>query len=519
MDTVVVDRRCAGRQRRHHRAHRQLPRLPRGHRRRRARRAASSPRPSGSAWSCCAAVERRFGRASTATTSRVELATGQQLCAHAALLVTGSSYKRLNVPGEDELIGSRRPLLRDVRRPALQRCVRARRRRRRQLRARGRAVAVALRGQGAACWCAAPSSRRRRCCRTASATTPSSTCAPTSRCRSYAATATLDDLVVRDTVDGRGVDAAPIRAVRVHRPGAEHEVPRRASSISTSGVSWSPTSATGRRWRACTPPGDCRSGSTKQLPAASGEAVAAVLSIRAFLQEHSHLPRVDVNDVGATVPRQPAGGSLVAALDPLPRRPAVARPAARSTPPALPPVAEPRPHQRPDRRQEQQQPERVARRTPARAAGDRRSRSSGPSTSEAPGTRPAWSSACTRRSEADALTLHEPRAEDRHDQEQPDRVEDADPGRDLDDDRELDECADDEDREDQGHRRRWYRRPGRPRAPGVRPPARAAARRSRAARRPRPAPSSAGGRRSCRARARACAGGSRSARRSRGGRS
>ena len=42
--------------------------------------------------------------------------------------------------------------------------------------------------------------------------------------------------------------------------------------------------------------GDCRSGSTKQLPAAAGEAVAAILSIRAFLQEHSHLPRVDIND-------------------------------------------------------------------------------------------------------------------------------------------------------------------------------------------------------------------------------
>ena len=41
--------------------------------------------------------------------------------------------------------------------------------------------------------------------------------------------------------------------------------------------------------------GDCRSGSTKQLAAATGEAVAAVLAIRGYLQEHSHLPRIDIN--------------------------------------------------------------------------------------------------------------------------------------------------------------------------------------------------------------------------------
>lgn len=34
------------------------------------------------------------------------LSTGQQVCAHAVLVVTGSSYRRLNVPGESDLIGS-----------------------------------------------------------------------------------------------------------------------------------------------------------------------------------------------------------------------------------------------------------------------------------------------------------------------------------------------------------------------------------------------------------------------------
>ena len=36
----------------------------------------------------------------------LQLSTGQQVCAHAVLLATGSSYRRLNIPGEAELIGS-----------------------------------------------------------------------------------------------------------------------------------------------------------------------------------------------------------------------------------------------------------------------------------------------------------------------------------------------------------------------------------------------------------------------------
>ncbi|MBI2887643.1 MAG: FAD-dependent oxidoreductase [Chloroflexi bacterium] len=36
----------------------------------------------------------------------LRLSTGQELCAHAVLLATGSSYRRLGVPGEDDLIGA-----------------------------------------------------------------------------------------------------------------------------------------------------------------------------------------------------------------------------------------------------------------------------------------------------------------------------------------------------------------------------------------------------------------------------
>ena len=37
---------------------------------------------------------------------RLRLGSGQELCAHAVLVATGSSYRRLGVPGEDDLIGT-----------------------------------------------------------------------------------------------------------------------------------------------------------------------------------------------------------------------------------------------------------------------------------------------------------------------------------------------------------------------------------------------------------------------------
>ncbi len=41
--------------------------------------------------------------------------------------------------------------------------------------------------------------------------------------------------------------------------------------------------------------GDVRAGSTKQLASAAGEGVTALLMIRQYLQRHSHLPRIEVN--------------------------------------------------------------------------------------------------------------------------------------------------------------------------------------------------------------------------------
>ena len=41
--------------------------------------------------------------------------------------------------------------------------------------------------------------------------------------------------------------------------------------------------------------GDIRRGSTKQLGSAVGDGIAALISIRTYLQEHSDLRKIDIN--------------------------------------------------------------------------------------------------------------------------------------------------------------------------------------------------------------------------------
>ena len=66
--------------------------------------------------------------------------------------------------------------------------------------------------------------------------------------------------------------------------------------------------------------------------------------------------------------------------------------------------------------------------------------------SSSPGTRPAWSCACSRRSTMKPSCFVEPRADDRRQDEQRDRVEAADRVRDLDDHVDLDHRHDDHER-------------------------------------------------------------------------
>ena len=105
MDVLVIERGGVGGPGRHHRAARQLPGLPRGRDRRGVRRPAA--RAGGE-------VRRRdpLGpgghrpSAWTASTGRCRRRTAPPYSAYAVLLAMGSTYRRLGVDGEDELIGA-----------------------------------------------------------------------------------------------------------------------------------------------------------------------------------------------------------------------------------------------------------------------------------------------------------------------------------------------------------------------------------------------------------------------------
>ena len=87
-----------------HRAGRQLPGLPRGRRGRRAGgHLVAQARRYGVEMLAAVSVE-RLERDGDDTVLR--LSGGQRVCAEAVLVATGSSYRRLGVPGEADLIGS-----------------------------------------------------------------------------------------------------------------------------------------------------------------------------------------------------------------------------------------------------------------------------------------------------------------------------------------------------------------------------------------------------------------------------
>ncbi len=224
---------------------------------------------------------------------RIGLATGQQLYAHAALLVTGSTYKRLNVPGEDELIGSSvhycatcdGPLYNGASELAVVGGGNSALEEGLLLSRYADKVRVLARGSQL---------RASQVLQDRVRNDPKFDVRTNVEIRELHGDRTLDDLVVRDTETGE--------ESTLHPSGLFVFIGQEPNTQFLRGVvdldEWgfvvtdlcSQTSMQG-----VYAAGDCRSGSTKQLPAATGEAVAAVLSIRSYLQDHSHLPRVDVN--------------------------------------------------------------------------------------------------------------------------------------------------------------------------------------------------------------------------------
>jgi thioredoxin reductase (NADPH) len=225
---------------------------------------------------------------------KVSLATGQQVWAHAALLVTGSSYKRLNVKGEDELIGSGvhycatcdGPLYKGSDELAIVGGGNSALEEGLLLSRYADKVSVLVRG---------PELKASKVLQDRVRDDPKFDVRTNVEVKELRGDRTLADLVLRDTVDGGESTLHPsgLFVFIGQQPNTKFldgAVDLDQWGFVTTDLCYQ-TSMEG-----VYAAGDCRSGSTKQLPAAAGEAVAAILSIRAFLQEHSHLPRVDIND-------------------------------------------------------------------------------------------------------------------------------------------------------------------------------------------------------------------------------
>lgn len=222
----------------------------------------------------------------------VRLAGGQELAAHAVLVVTGSTYRRLGVPGEEGLIGAGVHFCATCDGPFY----------------RGADELLVVGGGNSALEEGLFLSQFARHVRIAQ------------RGPELTASPLLVDKVAADprfTIE-TGVELTELRGDR----HLEAVVARRADG---SEVEWHPAAAfvfigldpntawlegtvERDRWGFVTTDdayrtslagvfaaGDVRAGSTKQLASAVGEGVAALLAIRSYLQAHRHLAVVEVN--------------------------------------------------------------------------------------------------------------------------------------------------------------------------------------------------------------------------------
>ena len=224
---------------------------------------------------------------------RVDLANGQQLFAHAVLLVVGSSYKRLGVPGEDDLIGSGvhycatcdGPLYRGAHELAVVGGGNSALEEGLLLSRYADKIHVLARGADLRASSVLQSRVR---------TDPKFDVRTNVEVKELRGRGSLDELVVRDTTTGEESTLTPSGLFVFIGQEPNTQFLRGVLDLDEWG--FVQTDAMYRTsMHGVYAAGDCRSGSTKQLPSATGEAVAAVLSIRTYLQEHSHLPRVEVN--------------------------------------------------------------------------------------------------------------------------------------------------------------------------------------------------------------------------------
>jgi thioredoxin reductase (NADPH) len=224
---------------------------------------------------------------------RIRLGTGQEIGAHTALLATGSSYRRLGVPGESDLIGAGVHFCATCDGPFY--------------RGAGELLVVGGGNSGLEEGLFlsrfadrirlveyAPELRASRLLQDKIRASPQFVVHLNTEITELRGSHRLDSVVARDRETGETHTWYPGAAFVFIGLDPSTEFARGLVDLDKWGFV-----ITDDQFHTSAPgvfaAGDVRAGSTKQLASAAGEGVAALHMIRQYLQRHSHLARVEVN--------------------------------------------------------------------------------------------------------------------------------------------------------------------------------------------------------------------------------
>jgi thioredoxin reductase (NADPH) len=224
---------------------------------------------------------------------RLVLGTGQELLAHAVLVTVGSSYRRLDVPGEDALIGLGVHYCATCDGPLY----------------RGAAELAVVGGGNAALEeglflsryvdrvtvvTHGPELRASRLLQDRVRSDAKFTIHTNTEITALHGERSLDDIVLHNTVTGAESTIHPAGAFVFI--GLQPNTAWLRATVDVDEWGFVQTDALYRTsLTGVYAAGDCRAGSTKQIASATGDAVAALLQIRTYLQDRSDLPRIAVN--------------------------------------------------------------------------------------------------------------------------------------------------------------------------------------------------------------------------------
>jgi len=226
--------------------------------------------------------------------AEVTLGSGQQVSAHAVLLCMGSTYRRLGIPGEDDLIGAGVHFCATCDGPFY----------------RGAEELLVVGGGNAALeegMFLSKFAKRIRIVQNGPRLTASQLLQDKARAdprfiihtdtslRRLRGEGRLEAVEAVDNRSGEEITWTPAAAFIFIGQNPNSKLADGLATMDRWGfVRTSDTFATSLPWLFAA--GDVRSGSTKQLASAVGEGVAALLAIRSYLQQHHHLPMIEIND-------------------------------------------------------------------------------------------------------------------------------------------------------------------------------------------------------------------------------